>query len=118
MPSIFATRALRPPAASLACAVALAIQSAQRAAATTVARKIIIGEKPHYVHRAREPSRVHQVIDGTCRRPRVLPRTDRPRRSRDAEAEMLLLAAERSQIRQRPRLLRQSREEPEGERPR
>ena len=40
-----------------------ATTAATSAAATTAARKIIIGERPHHVHRARAPSRVHQVVD-------------------------------------------------------
>lgn len=89
-----------------------------RLQATTAAAKKNIRERQHHDHRARQPSHVHQVVDGSDRRPRALSRDHRPRRSRDLEAEMLLIAAERPQIRQRSRLLRQSRQELEGERAR
>src|SRR4051794_27294889 len=46
------------------------------------------------------------------------PRFDREGRGRDLETEMLVVASERSQICQRPRLLRQPGQEPESERAR
>ncbi len=74
------------------------------------------GEKAHD-DSAAQPPPLHPVIDGSGQPARRLTRDHRPRRGRDVEAEMLLLAAQRSQIRQRPRLLRQPRQADQRQRP-
>src|ERR1700745_3256180 len=70
------------------------------------------GRKQHAC-RANEPSWVPENIARGGHRPRIRTRFDRARGSCDAQAEMLIVAAGRSQIRQRPGLLRHTGEETE-----
>src|SRR5579859_767376 len=94
----------------------LALQSMQQAPAMNRAWNKNAGGR--HDNRAVKPSHALEIFSSRRKRNRALARDRRPRRSGDLEAQVLLVAAERSQIRQRPRLLRQPRQEPEGERAR
>ena len=65
-----------------------------------------------------QPARAFEIVHGGCRGAGAVTGDYRAGRSRHDEDEVLIVASQRSQIRQWPRLLRQSRQAPEGERPR
>src|SRR5690348_16018463 len=92
---------------SLAPLESLALQFDQQAAVMTCGREQEIPGRMHHEDRACQPPHVHEIVDSGCRGHCSLACDHRSRRGHDLEAEMLLLAAERSQIRQWPRLLRQ-----------
>src|SRR5690348_14035005 len=79
----------------LARAVALALQFDQQAAVMTCGREQEVPGRMHHEDRACQPPRVHEIVDSGCRGHCSLACDHRPRRGRDLEAEMLLLAAER-----------------------
>src|SRR3954453_15520403 len=71
-----------------------------------------------YEVEADQSSRRSAIVRRRHRLARRSPCLDRARRGRHAETQMLVVAAERSEIRQRPRLLAQSCQKPESERAR